>query len=185
VLALPATGLAAAGLATVAAGCTTTLPTSSVAPPLDLAAARATASTERDLLARYDATIASHPALRGLLAGLRAHHAQHLAALAMLVPGVSTTDPAVTPSGTAGVRPSRGPSSGPTTPATMPATAPVDDSAAGRASALAALAKAERAAAGAHQARCQSTTTGLAPLLASLSAAESCHADLLGLAATG
>lgn len=178
-LTLPATGLAAAGLATVAAGCTTTLPTSSVAPPLDLAAARATASTERDLLARYDATIASHPALTGLLAGLRAHHAQHLAALATLVPGVSTTDPAAPPSGTA--RPSVRPSAGPT----APATAPVDDSTAGRASALAALAKAERAAAGAHQARCQATTTGLAPLLASLSAAESCHADLLGLAATG
>ncbi|WP_307838673.1 MULTISPECIES: hypothetical protein [unclassified Frankia] len=184
VLALPATGLAATGLATLAAGCSTKLPTSSVEPPVDLAAAQAAAGTERALLARYDAAIASHPALTGLLAGLRAHHAQHLSALATLVPGVSTADPTTTPSAGGSGTPAASPAGAAATP-TGPATAPVDDSTAARASALAALAAAERTAAGAHRAGCLSTTTRLAPLLASLYAAESCHADLLALGATG
>ncbi|WP_157734828.1 hypothetical protein [Pseudofrankia inefficax] len=188
VLALPATGLAAAGLGTLAAGCSTKLPTSAVEPPVDLAAAQAAAGTERALLARYDAAIASHPALTGLLAGLRAHHAQHLAALAALVPGVSTADPTTTPSAGGSSTPAASPAGGAGTPTGTPpgtATAPVDDSTAARASALAALAAAERGAAGAHRATCLSTTTRLAPLLASLYAAESCHADLLALGATG
>ncbi|WP_045876080.1 hypothetical protein [Pseudofrankia sp. DC12] len=179
VLALPAAGLATAGLATLAAGCSTTLPSSFLAPPVDLPAARAAAGTERALIARYDAAIASHPALTGLLAGLRSHHAQHLAALAALVPAAAPTGPVPTPSGAGSARPGASPAT-----ATGTTAVPVDDSTAARASALAALAAAERTAAGAHRASCL-TTTVLAPLLASLCAAETCHADLLALGAIG
>lgn len=170
-LALPAAGLVTAA---VASGCSTTLPTSAIKPPADLPSARAAARTETELIARYDAAIASHPSLAGLLTGLRAHHTQHLAALVALVPALSTAGPSA--AATRAVASGAAPTPGGTAP-------PADDSPAARASALAALAAAERTAAGAHRATSLATTAELAPLLASLYAAESCHADLLGLGA--
>ncbi|WP_238430226.1 hypothetical protein [Frankia nepalensis] len=169
---MPAAGLAAAGLAG-AAGCTQSLPDDPAPPPADLAAAEAAARTERGLLAGYDAAIARHPGLAGLLGALRAHHAQHLAALTTQVPALAGPSPSASATATGSV--------GAATP-TNAASPGVDDSPAARASALARLAEAERTAAGAHRSGCLSTTTGLAPLLASLHAAESCHADLLSLA---
>ncbi|ONH31248.1 hypothetical protein [Pseudofrankia asymbiotica] len=190
VLALPAAGVAAAGLVTTA-GCTESRPAGAPAPPpVDLAAARAAARTERDLLVDYDAAIARHPALAALLGGLRAHHAQHLAALTTQVPALATATPdgvasgggpsvsaPATPSGAA-----TAPAAGASPPGSAGAQPGADDSPAARASALAELATAERTAADEHRASCLTATGGLAPLLASLRAAESCHADLLSLA---
>ncbi|OHV38146.1 MULTISPECIES: hypothetical protein [Pseudofrankia] len=188
-LALPATGLAVTGLATIA-GCTESRPAGAPAPPpVDLAAARAAARTEHDLLADYDAVIARHPALAALLGGLRAHHTQHLAALAAQVPALATASPdGATPGGpsaTALATPSgttTAPAVGASPSGSAGAQPGADDSPAARASALAELATAERTAADAHRASCLAATSGLAPLLASLRAAESCHADLLSLA---
>lgn len=181
VLALPAAGLATAGLVTVT-GCTGSRTDGPAEPaPVDLAAARATARTEHDLMAGYDAAMIRHPALAPLLGGLRAHHAQHLAAVAAQVPVLAAAASAeatrsAAPGGSTKPTPDV---SGPTATGTPPG---ADDSPAGRASALAELAAAERTAADAHRASCLAATSGLAPLLASLRAAESCHADLLSIA---
>ncbi|OHV49978.1 hypothetical protein [Pseudofrankia sp. BMG5.37] len=191
VLALPAAGVAAAGLVT-AAGCSESRPAGTPAPPpVDLAAAQAAARAERDLLVDYDAAIARHPALAALLGGLRAHHAQHLAALATQVPALATATPDGTvtsggsPSASAPATPSgaaTAPAAGTSLPGSAGPQPGADDSPAARASALAELATSERAAADEHRAGCLAATGGLAPLLASLRAAESCHADLLSLA---
>jgi len=187
VLALPAAGLAAVGLA--AAGCTGARSGGAPVPSsADLAAAASAARTERDLLAGYDAAIARHPGLAALLGGLRAQHAQHLAALAAQVPTLATATPSDgsggSPSGTAGTAGTASPRvpASAFAPGNAGPSAGVDDSPPARAAALTQLAAAERTAADAHRAGCLAATTSLVPLLASLRAAESCHADLLSLA---
>ena len=139
-------------------------------PDPDVALRGAAVAREQDLLALYDALLALTPARSGPaqagLAGLRAEHAVHLAALlppaAGPSPGRSASTGAPTP---AASTPAPG-TAAPATPA--PAAAP-----------LAAVRVAEAAAAGAHAEAVVPASRGLAALLASLSAAESSHAVAL------
>jgi hypothetical protein len=123
--------------------------TPSPAPPDPLLADLA---DERDLLARYDAVAAAHPALASRLAPLRDDHREHAAALARALgdaaPGApSDSVPAPTP-GTPGA-------------------------------ALAALATAERDAARRNTRSCLTAPADRAALLASIAACEATHEVLL------
>jgi hypothetical protein len=193
----------AAGVVTVTAtGCTESMARPAAPPSADLAAAIAAARTERGLLADYDAAIGRHPSLAGVLGALRAQHAEHARVLVAEVPGaaaeLATTPPATASRPTAGGGTNYGPTgtAGPSGAATMTGAAggagtPIgggttpaaDDSPTARAGAVAGLLTAERGAATAHRAGCLAATAALAPLLASLYAAETAHVDLLGLVA--
>ncbi|HEY6748692.1 MAG TPA: hypothetical protein VI357_23630, partial [Mycobacteriales bacterium] len=76
-------------------------PAPTAPPPPDPLLAELAA--ERRLVATYDATAARYPALRGRLAGPRADHAAHAAALSRLLgPAATPAAPdAATPGGTA------------------------------------------------------------------------------------
>ena len=148
--------LAAAGAAVplLAAGCKGvgglgTLPR----PAPDVATLRGAISTEQALIARYRSALAASPALRDTLEPLLGQHLAHLAALRSRLVG---------PTGTP--RPDR------------PGPAPAG---AGAASPLAALAGAEQAAASAQLSRLGAASPSLAQLLASISASEASHAELL------
>lgn len=108
-----------------------------------------------DLLARYDATAAAHPALADRLRPLRAEVALHLQAFTA---GAASSAAASAPA-SASARASAVPGDGPT--------------------ALAALAAAERHTADARAAALTQAPPELARLLASVAAAGACHAMLL------
>jgi hypothetical protein len=127
-------------------------------------------SAERDLLARYQATVAAHPALAAQLAPFSARHRRHLDA-------VETSGPVATPAPTSpGTGPPGTPSAAPT-PIAPPAV-PADPG-----QALTALRGAERAAADARVADClRSEDPELAQLLAAVAACEAAHDVVLGTA---
>ncbi|OAA22021.1 hypothetical protein UG55_105223 [Frankia sp. EI5c] len=175
--AVPVAGVGAFFLA--GAGCTSSSgPTAPgrTAGPADIAAAAAAYEREAELLASYDAAISRHPGLAEMLRVVRAHHADHARDLAALgLPGVGATAtttptagsaPGTTASGSAGASADEPGGSVTDTPETQTAT-------------LTALAGLERAAAATHRAGCLSAGSGLAPLMASLCAAESAHAELV------
>jgi len=153
VLTAGAAGLAAAAVA----GCTgrvggaagTSSPTAP--PPPDPLLAELT--DEARLLAAYDATTARHPGLGRRLAGPRADHAAHAAALAQVLDAAGSHSP--TPSGSA------------TPPAARVPGTPV--------AALAALRAAERAAARARSAAALVAPAERAGLLAGVAASEATH----------
>ena len=114
---------------------------------------RAAALTrERALLAAYDAALLAPTSSAGLLRRLRAEHAEHLAALG--------DDPAASPA----------PSGSPAASATPSPS---------RARGLTALRAAERSAARGHARDALGASRQLAPLLASLAAAETSHLEAL------
>lgn len=118
-------------------------------------AARAEALRLEDgLIAAYDAVVRQHPALASRLAPVRADHLVHRAAL-------GGSPPTATPS----ARPS--------------ATARADAADADPARALVALLGLERSAAARLQALCGTTSTALAPVLASVAACELSHGVVL------
>jgi hypothetical protein len=170
--ALELTGLTVLGLA--GAGCGGPAGAPRATPTIaasDLAAATDAARSERALLTAYDSAIRRHPSLTGILATVRAQHAEHARALTAQLPAPAggTTAPA-TPAGRTGPTGQATPDRGTGIPA---------DSAQARVSSLAELIRAEQTAAAAHRRACLRATGALAPLLASLCAAESAHADLL------
>jgi hypothetical protein len=109
-------------------------------------------AAKRDLLARYAATLAAHPQLSARLNPLVADHRAHVQALN------GSASPTATPGSTA------------TAPPPVPA---------GRGAALAALATAERAAAGARVTDVLDASPRLARVLASIGGCEAAHAELL------
>jgi hypothetical protein len=174
--ALGLTGLTVLGLAGVGcegpAGAPRATPTVAAS---DLAAATDAARSERALLTAYDTAIRRHPSLTEILSTVRAQHADHSRALAAQLPapasGTTAPAPPAGGTGTTGqATPDRGLGAGTGIPA---------DSPQARASTLAELIRAEQTAAAAHRHACLRATGALAPLLASLCAAESAHADLL------
>lgn len=132
------------------AGCTDGPPPTPEPVDPDDALREAAAGRERALLAAYDATLTAHPSLAVRLTPLRAHHAEHLAALTGPLP--SSASPSVSPSAP---------------PATAAPATP--------AAALQSLAAAERAAGAAHAQDCLAASRPLAAVLASLSASELSH----------
>jgi len=111
------------------------------------------------LAAAYTATIAAHPTTRGALGPLAAEHERHVAALVGLLPAPTTT-PTTSSSAPSG---SASPSASPPPVASSPADA------------LAALAAAERSAAGRRRGQAGRAGAELARLLASIAACESVH----------
>ncbi|WP_242666174.1 MULTISPECIES: hypothetical protein [Parafrankia] len=181
--AVPLVG-AGASVLLASAGCTSSDPVAPTptANPADVAAATAAHQREAELLTAYDAAISRHPGLATTLRTIRAHHADHASDLAALgLPGVgasatSATSAAPTTSAAAATEP--------TTSAGDPApnTADPADTSETQAATLTALAALEGTTATAHRAGCLTASTGLAGLLASLCAAESAHAELIGKA---
>ncbi|MEV6105799.1 hypothetical protein AB0M28_13930 [Streptomyces sp. NPDC051940] len=123
-----------------------------------------------ELLRRYDATIAAHPALAARLTPLRAEAAAHVAALGERGKGGK--------GGTQDAKGSASPSPSPTPPA-----APVVPAEPGEARTE--LAAAARRAAEAHARTLADAPGELARLLASVSAAGTVHAYLLSKGAAG
>ncbi|MFI9205882.1 hypothetical protein [Streptomyces sp. NPDC053048] len=159
VLAGAAAALMAGGAAALLGGCSAG---DAGADERSSAAERLRRNAARDaagLLERYDATIAAHAPLAGRLRPLRAEVARHAEAFG--------TDPAASPSPS----PSRSASASPSPERPK---VPGDEDAA-----LAALAAAERRAAGARTADLASAPPELARLLASVAAAGAAHAYLL------
>ncbi|MET8169733.1 hypothetical protein ABZT34_36770 [Streptomyces sp. NPDC005329] len=150
--------------------------------------ARARAAQDSgELVARYDAVLAVHPALAGRLAPLRAEVARHVEAFggagkasasatnsgtssATDSPTSPTTSPTVSPTGSASVAPA-GPSA---VPSAAQSAAPITDT-----DALAGLAAAERALADRRATELLDVPGELARLLASVAAAGAAHAYLL------
>lgn len=143
----------------LAAGCTDAPAPPSVVDPDDVLRDGAVAR-ERGLLTAYDTTLAAFPELAARLLPVRTEHAEHLLAL---------TGPPPSASPTATASPSAPP----------PAAAPAVPPPATAALALASLADAERAAAGAHAAACLEGSRALASLLAALAASEHSHPAVL------
>lgn len=180
-LTAPAVAAALAGTA----GCTGTLSEMSTSlSTADLTAGAAAARAERELLTTYDAAIARHPGIAGLLSALRAHHEEHIRALTARLPHLASAEPTAPGAAAAAAGPTAGPTPAGSASADPSQTGPaVDDTVSARATTLTELAVAEQEAAAGHRAGCLAATTALAPLLASLYAAETCHVDLLGLVA--
>jgi hypothetical protein len=130
-------------------------------PGLSLSAQAARDSS--GLLARYDATAAAHPPLAALLAPLRAQVAQHVEAFTFPGDAGPTASPSASDSVSAGA-------------AVRAAARQVPSD---RGQALAALAAAEQRLAETRTAALQAAPPGLARLLASVAAADACHALLL------
>jgi len=138
------------------------------------------ADAERDLVALYEATAATHPALAAQVRPFTARHRRHLDAVE--ASGPVATPPAATAPGSAAASPASSPGVQGASPAgtSPPAPSPpaVPD---GPADALAALRTAERTAAGARVTECVRAQDGtLAELLASIAACEAAHDVLLG-----
>ncbi|MEU6481517.1 hypothetical protein ABZ858_32515 [Streptomyces sp. NPDC047017] len=136
----------------------------------------AAAGDSQELVRRYDAVLAAHPALAPRLGPLRAEVVRHAAAFGAAgtaSPAASTTPPAATaPTAAAGATP--GAASGATPGATGPG-----GLAATEKDALAALAAAERSLADRRAAALLQVPGELARLLASVAAAGAAHAYLL------
>jgi hypothetical protein len=130
-------------------------------------------SAERDLLALYQATVSTHPALAAQLAPFSARHRRHLDA-------VETSGPVATPAPTSASAPGTGP---PGTPSAAPTPVAPPAVPADPAQALTALRAAERAAADTRVADClRSEDPELAELLAAVAACEAAHDVVLGTA---
>jgi hypothetical protein len=151
------------GVATVA-GCRPFGGAEEEAPKPDEVIRQRVLASKRALMDRYTATIERHPTLRARLAPLLADHQAHVQAL-----NGTTASPSPTTSGT-------GRSGAPGTPGAA-GTPAVPGS---RRAALAALAGAERAAAGQGIADVLGASPRLARVLASIGACEAGHAELLG-----
>ena len=154
--------------------------------PRDAAAASTAASRETGLIQAYDAALQRHPALADFLGVVRAHHTEHLRALATHATPGPTGTPSAPASAAGTAAPDRGGSPGGAQPSGLGAGSgtPADpaalaDTLESRAATLAELAELERTAAAAHRTDCLAVSGQLAPLLASLCAAESAHAELL------
>ncbi|WP_314219120.1 hypothetical protein [Streptomyces zaehneri] len=140
--------------------------------------ARARAARESDeLVARYDAVLAVHPALAGRLGPLRAEVVRHVEAFG----GAAKASPSATRSATgspASVSPTASSTSSasvpPADPSAAPSAVPVTDT-----DALAGLAAAERALADRRATELLDVPGELARLLASVAAAGAAHAYLL------
>jgi hypothetical protein len=151
-------------------------------PPIDPVVAR-TASTERALLAAYDATAATHPELAVRLAPLRADHVQHLEGM---IPGSATASSTPTPSAsptltappTATPTPAIDPSSAPLSPAAA-SSAAASSRAAATHLALVDLGALESAAAAARIDDLAACSGSLARVVASIGGCEAAHAALL------
>ncbi|CAI7980350.1 MULTISPECIES: hypothetical protein [unclassified Parafrankia] len=168
-------GLLLAGMS----GCTTSTGGASTSrvTPADVTAAGAAHTRETALIEAYDSAIDQHPGLAETLRAIRAQHAEHARELvaqglpeAATAAGTTGTPAgASTPSG-AGLRSSPAADTPPPAGSDTPET---------RATTLSALAELERTTAAAHRTGCLAAGAGLAPLLASLCAAESAHAELV------
>jgi hypothetical protein len=131
-------------------------------PAPDVAVVTGAITVEKYLIARYGAVMAAMPALAGELRPLLAQHHEHLGRLhARLIVPRAGAAPAVSPS--------------PKPPASPP---PVPGTATG---ARTYLRDAENASAAALLAHLDEATPALAQLLASISASEATHAQLLGI----
>ncbi|MFF8597868.1 hypothetical protein ACF065_02915 [Streptomyces sp. NPDC015232] len=165
-------GAGAAGAAAALAGCTSEgtgggprKPDAAArAAAAEAALRRRSAAAGRDLLTRYDAVIAAHPALAPRLAPLRASAAAHVTALAEGGPAPAP-GPAGTGSPTATPAPTR---------SQAPVRVPADPAAA-----LKELTAAVRATADTHTAALLTAPPEYARLLASVAAAGAAHAYLL------
>lgn len=166
----------AAVVAAALAGCTSGSvpdvdPVPSASPDPDDTLRESAAERERGLLREYDWLLLALPELAARLAPLRAHHAEHLAALVGPSAGAPPSAAAAAPSG----RPSPS-AAAPAPPPSAPAPPPPADVPA----VLARLVAAERAAGAAHARDCLAASRSLAPVLASLSASELSHPVALG-----
>ncbi|WP_405967930.1 hypothetical protein OG613_32290 [Streptomyces sp. NBC_00015] len=142
-------------------------------------AARARAARESgELVARYDAVLAVHPALAGRLGPLRAEVVRHVAAFG----GAAKASPSATGHATGSPTSSTSPAPSstssvsvpPAAPSAVPSAVPVTDT-----DALAGLAAAERALADRRATELPDVPGELARLLASVAAAGAAHAYLL------
>lgn len=140
-------------------------------------AARARAARESgELVARYDAVLAVHPALAGRLGPLRAEAVRHVEAFG----GAAGATPSATgsPTSTSPASPTASPTSSasvpPADPSAVPSAVPITDT-----DALAGLAAAERALADRRATELPDLPGELARLLASVAAAGAAHAYLL------
>jgi hypothetical protein len=165
----------------VASGCTVgsaAAPSRAAAEITDDALRARALAREQILVAAYDRAAVLHPSLATILAAVRDHHARHATVFAPRGPsaapssaghGVRAPGPASTgiPGGDAATRGSL-----PTVP----------DTAAGRAATVKGLRDLERQAASDGRAACLAASASLAPILASIRAAETAHDDLLASA---
>ncbi|WP_406006453.1 hypothetical protein OG440_09795 [Streptomyces sp. NBC_00637] len=144
--------------------------------------ARARAARESgDLVARYDAVLAVHPTLAGLLGPLRAEAVQHVEAFGG-TPGTTPSATDSSPSATSSVTdpptsatsPTSSASTAPAVPSVLPSAVPILDT-----DAIAGLAAAERALADRRATELLDVPGELARLLASVAAAGAAHAYLL------
>ncbi len=142
------------------------------------------AESEQGLLIAYDQAILAHPSIAATLAVLRTHHAEHASRLGSPTTGVEAPGA----SGSPGAHGGRSPATGSTVAgfaAARPVTAPPSlsgptaDRATSQQATVAALVRLEQQAAALLRAKCLVAAAGLAPLLASIHAAELAHADLL------
>ncbi|MHB6910014.1 hypothetical protein [Streptomyces sp. DB-54] len=163
---------AALGGAALLAGCADHARPAAEAPEQSAAAERLRARAARDstaLLARYDATLAAHPALGTPLRPLRAEVARHAEAFASDRPSAGASASASTSASTSASAPPAGAARGAGAPRV-----PADER-----GARTALADAERTLADARTAALVSAPPELARLLASVAAAGAAHAYLL------
>jgi hypothetical protein len=141
---------------------------------------------EAALVAAYTRAAQLHPNLAGIFGTLRDHHLRHAARLTIggtAPPGRAHDSPSATstPAGPTERATSARATTGPPAPGRLPAATPPDARAtpSGHASTLAALRDLERRAAAAGRAECLTASAAAAPLFASITAAETAHADLL------
>ncbi|WP_241831281.1 hypothetical protein [Parafrankia soli] len=169
-------GLLLAGMS----GCTTSTGGASTSrvTPADVTAAGAAHTRETALIEAYDSAIDQHPGLAETLRAIRAQHAEHareLVAQGLPEAATATATAAGTPA-TTGAPAGAGLRSSPAVGTPPPAGSDTPET---RATTLSALAELERTTAAAHRTGCLAAGAGLAPLLASLCAAESAHAELV------
>jgi len=162
------------GVGLLVAGCTSggpssPAPTSPAAPDPLLAEL----ADERSLIAAYDATMASYPAVRARLRSVRDDHAAHAAALVNVLGAAASSSPSEATSSTGSSTGS--PTSG-ATPSAAPSGRPVPATVA---AAVAVLRAAERSAASARGTVALTAAPDRARLLAGISASEASHVAVL------
>ena len=176
-------GLAWLGIGVLATGCTKA-PAADLPSPrreadrdrdVDLVAVSRALAASSDLARRYAATVAAFPELTGVLAPLEIEHAAHIAALDTTPPPAA---PSALPSSASASSGTASASSG--TASASSGTASAASSPATPGEALAALAAAERASAGARVADLLTCSPAVARLLASIAASQVTHAVVLG-----
>ncbi|WP_131787401.1 hypothetical protein [Protofrankia symbiont of Coriaria ruscifolia] len=159
-------------------------PDNSTSPnAVDDALRESVAQFEQGLLIAYDRAILAHPSIAATLAVLRAHHAEHAGRLGSPPTGTGLPRAPRSPGSPAEGSPAAGSTvagfaAGPATAAPV-LPGPATDRAASQQATVAALVRLEQQAAALLRAKCLVAAAGLAPLLASIHAAELAHADLL------